>query len=298
MDLYLAGVGPCVGTGRVILEAQRRNMNVYLAGGETRVWCIDEYLSGRERPLGICNNRISGGVSSMGEKAHIPDKAANINILMSFYYIDDVVVRLIPRFKNFMLDSGAFTYLVSGKHINWDEYVSRYIDFIKTYKVEKFFELDIDPLIGYEKVKKIRQRIEHETGKQCIPVWHRSRGKEEFLRMCEEYPYVALGGIAVKEIKRTEHKYFPWFINEAHKRGAKIHGLGYTNLKGLKKYHFDSVDSSAWTAGNRFGFIYKFNGKEMVKHIKPEGYRVKPKETAINNFVEWVKFSQYAASHY
>lgn len=258
-------------------------MNIYLAGDGLWKYAITAYL---------------GGVNNVGKKAHIPDKAANINILMSFYYIDDVVVRLIPRFKNFMLDSGAFTYLISGKHVDWDEYVSRYIAFIKEHKIEKFFELDIDPLIGYEKVKKIRQRIEHETGKQCIPVWHRSRGKEEFFRMCNEYPYVALGGIAVKEIKRTEHKYFPWFINEAHKRKAKIHGLGYTNLEGLKKYHFDSVDSSAWTAGNRFGFIYKFNGKKMNKYPKPKGYRVKPKETAINNFVEWVKFSEYAASHY
>lgn len=72
MELYLAGVGPCVGTGRVILEAQRRNMNVYLADGETRVWCIDEYLSGRERPLEICDNRISGGGKQYGRKSPYP----------------------------------------------------------------------------------------------------------------------------------------------------------------------------------------------------------------------------------
>ena len=115
--------------------------------------------------------------------------------------------------------------------------------------------------------------------------------------MCDEYDYVAIGGIVSQEIKRDEYKYFPWFINEAHKRGAKIHGLGFTNLKGLALYHFDSVDSSSWTTGNRFGAIYKFNGREMTITRKPPNTRVKARETAINNFNEWVKFCQYAETH-
>lgn len=72
MDVYLAGVGPCIGTGGVLLEAQRRNMNVYLAGAESRTWCIDEYLSGRGRPLEVRNNRISGGGKQYGQKSPYP----------------------------------------------------------------------------------------------------------------------------------------------------------------------------------------------------------------------------------
>lgn len=35
----------------------------------------------------------------------------------------------------------------------------------------------------------------------------------------------------------------------------------------------------------------------MIKVDKKEGQRVKNYETAMNNFVEWVKFSQYAEKY-
>lgn len=245
------------------------------------------------------HDSISGGQGLLGEREKIiPSRPADLNILESFYYVDDLITSLIPHLKHFMLDSGAFTFFTQGKHVDWDEYVSRYIDYIKANDIKLFFELDIDSLVGYDSVKEIRRRLELETGKRPIPVWHKSRGKEEFLRMCEEYDYVAIGGIVSKEIKPEEYKYFPWFIREAHKRGAKIHGLGFTKLKSLGLYHFDSVDSSSWTSGNRFGHVYKFDGRMLQKHDKPAGTRMKPRETAINNFSEWVKFCQYAETHF
>ena len=221
-------------------------------------------------------------------------------ILQSFAYIneDKEIIPWIHKFKGFLLDSGAFTiFTQKSNKMDFEEYLNKYIKFINDYDVKQFFELDIDSVVGYEKVLEYRKRLEEGTGKKCIPVWHKSRGKEEFLKMCREYPYVAVGGIVSKEITRNEYKYFPWFINQAHKYGAKIHGLGFTNLKGLQQYHFDSVDSSSWTTGNRFGFIYKFTGKTLIKIPRPEGHKVKAREVAINNFLEWVKFSKYAEAH-
>ena len=215
--------------------------------------------------------------------------------LESFYYADEIIEKNIPLFKDFLLDSGAFTFFSSGKTVNWEEYVDRYTDFINRNKINHFFELDIDKLVGYDKVLQLRKRLETKTGKQCIPVWHKFRGKENFLSMCDEYPYVAVGGIVSKEIQSNEYPIFKYLINEAHKRGAKIHGLGFTNLEGMVKYHFDSVDSTSWTTGNRFGSIYRFNGKTMEKYQKKEGQRlVNSREVALNNFIEWVKFQQYA----
>lgn len=219
-------------------------------------------------------------------------------ILESFYYCDGIVEKMIPYFESFMLDSEAFTFFSSGKRVDWNEYVGRYCDFIKRNNVQLFFELDIDALIGYDKVKDIRRRIERETGKQPIPVWHKRLGKAEFLKMCDEYPYVAIGGIVSREIVPKEYPYFTWFINEAHKRGCKIHGLGFTNLKGLTKYHFDSVDSTSWLSGNRFGSVYTFTGKTIVKKDKPQGSRLADsKAVAVHNFSEWAKFQQYAKEH-
>ena len=267
-----------------VLEAIKKDeeaMRIYLSRAGTGLW----------KP--VQEGAENGGPLSLAG-------CGKFYVLESFAYIkpNDVIVPLIPFFKGFLLDSGAFTFMAQTKGpVDFDEYLRRYIAFIKKHDIQHFFELDIDSVVGYEKVKEYRRILEHEAGRRCIPVWHRARGKEDFLRMCDEYDYVAIGGIVTKEIKPSEHRYFPWFIREAHKRGARIHGLGYTNLSGLSKYHFDSVDSSSWTSGNRFGHLYKFTGRGLQQIHKPPGTRVKARITAINNFVEWVKFSEWAETH-
>ena len=220
--------------------------------------------------------------------------------LESFYYADAGLEKMIPMLGDFMLDSGAFTFMMNAHtECNWEEYIERYSDFIVRNKVDKFFELDIDSVVGYDKVIKYRKRLEKLTGKQPIPVWHSPRGIDEYKRHCDEYPYVALGGIVGKEWKQSAEKYMPWFIKEAHKRGAKIHALGYTKLNKLGQYHFDSVDSSTWTIGNRYGRVFKFDGRTIRTISKPDGYRLaNARIVAVNNFMEWVKFQRYAEKHF
>ena len=238
----------------------------------------------------------SGGVWGAYFKGEKGELFKGTNILQSFFYCNDFTERvIIPNCKNFMLDSGAFTFFSSGGRIDWNDYIKKYADFINKNKIDLFFELDIDSLIGYDKVLYYRDMLEGLTGKQCIPVWHKSRGQAEFVKMCEKYNYVAIGGIVSREITQKEYKYFPQLINIAHKHGAKIHGLGFTNLQGLTQYHFDSVDSTAWVSGNRFGGVYKFNGKTMTKIQKQAGQRLaSSRAVAIHNFKEWVKFADYA----
>ena len=223
-------------------------------------------------------------------------------ILESFYYVDKDTERLLPHYGDFLLDSGAFTYMQKTDTCgDWDEYIERYADFINRNGVEKFFELDIDNVIGYDKVKKLRRRLEKLTGRQVIPVWHINRGKSEFERMCNEYGYVAIGGLVNdmgQEYASKYWKYFPWFIRKAHSSGAKIHALGFTSLKGVEKYHFDSVDSTAWTTGNRFGYIYRFDGRTMQKVDAPAGARIgQYRRAAVINYLEWIKFQKYAELH-
>lgn len=285
MRLYLAG-----GVSGNLKPEYQKTMKLFLAGQNGRQWCIEEYwkmfLAGQApyKEEGLYENVFS---------------RASIYVLESFYYADEWIEKHIPLFKDFLLDSGAFTFFTAGhKNINWEEYVDRYADFINRNNVKHFFELDIDKLIGYDKVLELRKRLEEKTGKQCIPVWHKFRGKQNFLDMCDEYKYVAIGGIVSGEITKEEYPMFTWLINEAHKRGCKIHGLGFTNLDGLTKYKFDSVDSTSWTTGNRFGAIYRFNGKTMEKYSKKPGQRLADsRKVALNNFCEWVKFQQYADIH-
>ena len=291
MTIYLAG-GINANLSPYLTRAYDRYVAEHGTGREFYCRKLDEvvaedkgdFRSGDGRPLA----RLDFGQST-GEGAHI---------LKSFYYCNKgYTERLLPFYGKFILDSGAYTMFsfAKGQQLNWEEYIDRYADFIKRNDVRHFFELDIDKLVGYDEVKRLRNRLEKKAERPCIPVWHKFRGKDKFLEMVDQYKYVAIGGIVSKEITPDNYKFFPWFINEAHKRGVKIHGLGFTALASLPKYHFDSVDSTSWTTGNRFGMLYHFDGKRMTVVDKREGQRFKDSRLlAINNWNEWVKYQRYA----
>ena len=271
-------------------------MKLYLADMGARF-----YTAMKANERGECGawKSTAKGLSLEKERCGEGEIFQGTNILQSFFYCNKFTEEVIlPNCKRFMLDSGAFTFFGKGGAVDWNDYVRRYSEFIVRNKIELFFELDIDPLIGYARVLDLRKRIEDLTGKPAIPVWHKSRGLDEYYKMCEAYDYVAIGGIVTREIKPNEYKFFPKLIAEAHARGAKVHGLGFTNLEGMKKYKFDSVDSTAWTSGNRFGSIYIFDGKTMQKHDKKEGQRLRDsRAVSLHNFREWVKFQRYAETH-
>lgn len=265
---------------------------LYLAGTYTRSYVIKEamnlFLAGHApwRDNGIYDQTI------IDNKPYI---------LESFYSIKDDknwILKMRPYFKDFLLDSGAFTFMndLKKEQPNWDQYIEQYAEFINENKIELFFELDIDAVIGIKKVEQLRTKLEQLTNKQAIPVWHKSRGLDYWKKMCSEYNYVAIGGIVTNEIKRSEYDVFLPLLKIARERNCKVHGLGFTNIKGLKKYKFYSVDSTAWLYGNRGGYLYQFNNGDM-KQIKPDGKKLKGKAGALHNFIEWVKFAKYAERH-
>lgn len=235
-------------------------------------------------------------LAATSDKKFISNINESLYVLESFYYFQSWQVPLIKSSKMFLLDSGAFTFMNGKKSADFNGYLSKYIDFINKYNVEYFFELDVDSVIGYEEVKRMRKRLEKETGKRCIPVWHKSRGKDEFIKMCDEYDYVAIGGIVTKEIKKDEYPFFSWFINEAHKRNCKIHGLGFTTLNDLKRYNFDSVDSTSWKSGGRYGQLHIFKG-DTIKTVTQKNKRAIYRNIDKNNFNEWLKFQKHAEKH-
>jgi len=272
MHLYLASLGNELGSyGRLNNNFDNINMKIFLAGND--------------------------GYRKQRFELFLKD----IYILESYHYIikQEWMFPLIKEFKGFLLDSGAFTFLTSQKNktLNWEEYVVNYGNFIKQLDIDYFFELDIDPIVGLQEVERLRFILEKTAGKKCIPVWHKSRSLDYWKKMCEQYNYVAIGGIVTQEIKRTQYDVFLPLLDIARKNNCKVHGLGFTNLKGLERYKFYSVDSTAWLSGNKFGGVYLFNGKTMEKYNKQEGKRVKTNEVAIHNFTEWVKFSNYAENN-
>ncbi len=218
-------------------------------------------------------------------------------ILESFFYLEDWLFEL-PTFHpdNFLLDSGAYTFIAQKKaaKVDWKGYVEKYAELIVNRGIKYFFELDIDKLVGLDEVERLRELLERLTGKKSIPVFHRSRGQQYWLDMIQIYDYVAIGGIVTKEIKAREHKYLRWFLQTAREKKTKVHGLGYTNSKGLEKYPFYSVDSTSWL-GSIWAILYQFDGKAIKQVRKPENSRMTDyKILDRHNLKSWIKFQNYA----
>lgn len=195
----------------------------------------------------------------------------------------------------FLLDSGAFTFLnKSKKSTEFDrqtliQYIEDYILFINKWDIQYFFELDIDSVIGYDNVLKIRDYIEKKTNKKCIPVWHVSRGLNEFKKMCQEYSYVSIGGIASKEIPKKHHDLLYMLCDIAHNYGCIIHGLGYlsTIMLNENKFPFDTCDGTGWQ-GHMRGVGFRLNGNKIEKFKDGQYW----KDCARSVFSVWTEFSK------
>lgn len=198
--------------------------------------------------------------------------------------------------ERFLLDSGAFSYM-NGQAIDMkgmEAYMERYIAFIKEHHIRYFFEMDVESLFGMLQVEKWRRKLERETGRQCIPVWHKQRGVDYWKRMCEEYGFISVGGFNF-DIRPQEYGLIKKMVSYAAARGIKVHGLGFTKTKILNQFEFFSVDSTTWLTGAiRGGQIYSYsNGALTMRRIENNGRKVDQSLLAIHNMGEWTKYQYY-----
>lgn len=197
---------------------------------------------------------------------------------------------------NFLLDSGAFSYMSGAKCTKESLliYLDKYIEFINKYKIKYFFELDVDTIFGIEFVEMMRKKLEKETGRQCIPVWHKGRGIEYWKKMVANYKYIAIGGL-VFHVKKQEWPLIKKMVDYAYAKGVKVHGLGFTKTQELDNYKFYSVDSSSWLSyASRGQKLCYFNGKCIkIKDIDKGNKKANITKMAGFNFKEWIKYQKY-----
>ena len=211
-------------------------------------------------------------------------------LLESFFYFQDWQKDLIKTSELFLIDSGAYTFMQSSKKaVDWNEYLDRYIEFIKKYDIKYFFELDIDSIVGYEAVKKMTKKLEIATGKKCIPVFHKSRGLAVWEEMCKEYDYVAIG--TIYEYKGHEDV-LKYLLKIARKYKTKVHGLGFT-VSNLAEFDFYSVDSTSWLSGARHGAVYVYKNGKLETHHRKNQRTIHYKKVDEHNLKEWIKYQNY-----
>ena len=168
--------------------------------------------------------------------------------LLSYYYLqgkDEVAVQIRDISEEILIDSGAHSFQF-GIKTDFAEYTKKYAEFIKRFdrpNVVGYFEMDIENVIGMDRVLELRKYLEQATDK-IIPVWHKNRGIDNFLEMCEQYAgkVIAIGGFRGTDIRDDQYLLF---IKHAKKYNCKVHCLGMTRTTVLDKVPFDYTDSAS-----------------------------------------------------
>lgn len=210
--------------------------------------------------------------------------------LMSYYYIkskEDLAEYIRDNSEEVLIDSGAHSFQF-GKKVNWVEYTKAYAEFIKRFdrpNVVGYFEMDIENIIGYDKVLELRKILESVSDK-IIPVWHPDRGIKDYLEMCKKYHdrVIAIGGFRGTDIKDEQ---FIMFVKTAKRYNCKVHCLGMTRKDVLDKVPFDFVDSSSWKQNGIYGII---NGKGKVTK---EFSKVKRHVVFLENYKVGMKMQEH-----
>lgn len=185
--------------------------------------------------------------------------------LMSYYYVSKgspKVAAHAERVRDMselvMIDSGAHSFQ-KGAKVEWEQYTHQYAQFIREFdrsNVVGYFEMDVDNVIGYQRVLRLREILEKESGlpEKIIPVWHKGRGIDEFKAMCESHrgQTVAVTGFKNEDIQDRQ---YPMFLRYAWSCGCKLHCLGMTRKKVLDKVPFDYCDSSSWLQEVAYGRV-------------------------------------------
>lgn len=210
--------------------------------------------------------------------------------LMSYYAIGKNTTNaeyIRDNSKEILIDSGAHSFQ-KGVKVDWDQYTKQYADFIKNFdrpNVIGYFEMDVDNIIGYDKVLELRKVLEKVSDK-IIPVWHKNRGIEDYKRMCQKYKnkIIAITGFKNEDIKDEQYL---MFLKYAKKFNCKVHCLGMTRKKVLDKVPFDYVDSSSWLQTSIFGRI---GNKGKVSKSFSKNKRI---IVFLENYKEGMKMQHY-----
>lgn len=223
------------------------------------------------------------------------------HILHSFAYDKPGIEKFYSMSKSILLDSGAFTLMNSKtRRNNFDpmDYCKKYAEHIKKNNIDLFMELDIEGVFGFDVYKDCLHQLQDITGKMPIICFHKWRGLNYYKEIVKRVPYVALGDVSVGSSARDLYKFFPWFINEAHKNNCRVHGLAFTAFKDLEYMEFDSVDSSTWLMGAKFAQSVRFDGHRIRKYDCRKGQSAERKladnyTVNLHDYLQWCKFSQY-----
>jgi len=192
------------------------------------------------------------------------------NVLVSYEYLrandafSDLCFQLHKDGKiNLMIDSGAFS--VYKKPHAKELTVEDYAGFLKSNHetCNKYVTLDV---IGNQKETESNYKKMISLGLNPMYVLTMANEKLDLVKEAvENQPYICVaGGFSTKGdwIKQRFQKTYNMTEGK-----AQIHGLAYVNFKDMFALPLQSVDSSSWLSGARFGTLTYFSRSSGLKKV-------------------------------
>lgn len=188
---------------------------------------------------------------------------------------------------NLLLDSGGFVARTKGVPID----VSKYARYINDNKVQAAFELDTN---SRSETEYNRKYLLNHTQARIIPVYHYSDFAakdyallDEFVR---DFEYISIGGVAGEGLGTKNEKALYDFIFSRTTDKVKVHGLGITALRILKRYPFYSVDSTSWLSAARFGNFQSIQDPNHAEWLKGNRHYL---ENTTREIQHWLKVEKF-----
>jgi hypothetical protein len=202
-----------------------------------------------------------------------PDKMPAL--LCSYYYLKVFLKnRHLYQFRDWVMDSGAFSAHNSGKVIDLQQYIDTCLQLMETdEKLTEIFALDV---IGDHEATLKNTEEMHRQGVPAIPCYHAGEPEEYLMHIAKEYDKIALGGVArVRDTKRRIKWAEQCFARVWPK---KIHGFGFGLKSDALALPWHSVDASSWELGpTAFGTWsgYSSQGKGQYLPVRGSEHNLK-----------------------
>ena len=194
------------------------------------------------------NSTKEGGWNGCGA----PVNSTAPGLLVSYYYLEPFLKNQgAYRYRDWVMDSGAFSAHNSGVSIDLNKYVDKCLELLASDPtLTEVFSLDVIPSAStpLEAAKAAEQSLRNceemwRQGVPAVPTYHRGEPEEFLLAMAKDYPKVALGGVA---LQRGDSKRAFCEACFARVWPKRIHGLGMASEELIYGLPFHSTDATNW----------------------------------------------------
>lgn len=192
------------------------------------------------------------GMAHVGSNDELPA------LLVSYYYLPLFEAnRSRYTFRNWVMDSGAFSAHNSGATINLNDYIDCCKRLMSSdSQLVEIYALDV---IGDWKASLDNTEKMWAAGVPAIPCFHVGEPWDALISMAKRYPKIAFGGVAQIGSKKALAWAGQCFARVWPK---KVHGFALCSEAAVMSLPFHSVDSTSWELGPcKFGNWRAFGGQ-------------------------------------